>query len=77
MHSQTLEASDEEADYLQDPSSDEVEVSSWRFKDPLTETSEHFTNTVGIDIARKDLQECQSQHIANNSSMTVELGGCR
>jgi hypothetical protein len=32
-YSQTLEASDEEVDYLQDPNSDEVEGSSWSVKD--------------------------------------------
>ncbi len=35
MYSQTLEASDEEANYSQDPSSNEVEDSSWSVKDPL------------------------------------------
>jgi hypothetical protein len=54
MYSQTLEASDEEVDYSQDPSSDEVEGSSWSvLKDPLTETAEHFTNGMGIDIAKE------------------------
>jgi hypothetical protein len=53
MYSQTLEASDEEADYLQEPSSDEVEGSSWNVKDPLTETAEHFTNGMGINIAKE------------------------
>ena len=49
MHSQTLDASDEEVDYSQDPSSDKVlEASSWSIKDSLTgETTEHFTNGMG------------------------------
>jgi hypothetical protein len=53
MYSQMLETSDDEADYLQDPNSDEVEGSSWSIKDPLTETAEHFTNGMSIDIAKE------------------------
>jgi hypothetical protein len=55
MHSQTLDASDKEADYSQDPSSDKVlEASSWSIKDSLTgETTEHFTYGMGINIAKE------------------------
>jgi len=47
------ELSDEEVDYLQEPSDEEVEGSSWTVKDPLTETAEHFTNGVGVNMAKE------------------------
>jgi hypothetical protein len=54
MHSQMLEASDKEADYSQDPSSDEVEGSLWSIKDPLTETAETSQMAWALTLQRKD-----------------------
>jgi hypothetical protein len=73
-----LEASDKEADYLQDPSSDEVEGSLWSIKDPLTETAEHFTNGMGIDIAKERLvseSACCKQQFCDSGawSLSIEL----
>jgi hypothetical protein len=80
MSSQTLEASDEEADYSQDPSRDEVEGSSWSVKDPLTETGEHFTNGMDINIAKKrftrvsESAHCKQQfHDSGGWSLLIEL----
>jgi hypothetical protein len=78
MYSQMLETRDKEGDYShQDPSSDEVEGSSWSIKDPLTELLSTSQTAWALTLQRKDSQECWSQHVANNSSVTVEAGACQ
>jgi hypothetical protein len=80
MHSHILEASDEGADYSQDPSSNEVEGSSWSIKDSLTETAEHFTNGMGIDIVKErftrvlESAHCKQQFCDSRAwSLLIEL----